>query len=182
MKTKIKNDSSLLRENFAPAKLLSAAANGVATHFKKNGGDLDVIFGESGLNHQDLEDPIKEINLQQYCQMFEIAAENTGNCNIGLHFGQKFLPKQLGMIGYIATSSPTLGTGLGYMEKYFSAHQELSRFSLIHEDDIVWLSYRILDPRIKKKRQDAELSLGMFCNIFKESLGKNYKVFDFRLN
>ena len=30
--------------------------------------------------------------------MFEIAAENTGNCNIGLHFGQKFLPKQLGMI------------------------------------------------------------------------------------
>ena len=66
MKTKIKNDSSLLRENFAPAKLLSAAANGVATHFKKNGGDLDVIFGESGLNHQDLEDPIKEINLQQF--------------------------------------------------------------------------------------------------------------------
>ena len=180
MKTKIKNDSSLLRENFAPAKLLSAAANGVATHFKKNGGDLDVIFGESGLNHQDLEDPIKEINLQQYCQMFEIAAKNTGNCNIGLHFGQKFLPKQLGMIGYIATSSPTLGTGLGYMEKYFSAHQELSRFSLIHEDDIVWLSYRILDPRIKKKRQDAELSLGMFCNIFKESLGKNWSPLEIR--
>ena len=95
MKTKIKNDSSLLRENFAPAKLLSAAANGVATHFKKNGGDLDVIFGESGLNHQDLEDPIKEINLQQYCQMFEIAAENTGNCNIGLHFGQNFYQNNL---------------------------------------------------------------------------------------
>ena len=42
-----------------------------------------------------VEDPIKEINLQQYCQMCEIAAKNTGNCNIGLHFGQKFLPKQL---------------------------------------------------------------------------------------
>ncbi|GIS06738.1 MAG: hypothetical protein CM15mP109_14940 [Candidatus Dadabacteria bacterium] len=64
--------------------------------------------------------------------------------------------------------------------KYFSAHQELSRFSLIHEDDIVWLSYRILDPRIKKKRQDAELSLGMFCNIFKKSLGKNWSPLEIR--
>ena len=121
MEPKFKSDSSLLRENLAPAKLLSAAANGVAAHFKRNGGDLDTIFGESGLKHQDFENPITEINLQQYCQMFEIAAKNTGNCNIGLHFGQKFLPKQLGMIGYVATSSPTLGTGLKNMEKYFES-------------------------------------------------------------
>ena len=93
--------------------------------------------------------------------MFEIAAKNTGNCNIGLHFGQKFLPKQLGMIGYVATSSPTLGTGLKNMEKYFSAHQELSRFSLIHEDDIIWLSYRILDPRIKKKTHSLFMEIQM---------------------
>ena len=38
---------------------------------------------------------------------------------------------------------------------------------------ILWLNYRITDPRIEK-RQDAELSIGMFCNILRHGLGRDW--------
>ncbi len=166
--------SSEMSDVIAPAKVLSAAADGAAALFAQNGGCLDRIFGESGICEGALENPVSEINLAQYCKMFEIAARQTRNDNIGLQFGQHFLPQQLGMLGYAAISSPTLAAGLRNMELFFPAHQEQTRFGLIQDDGILWLSYRIIDPRIDDRRQDAELSLGMFCNVFRAALGPDW--------
>lgn len=164
----------------APAKVLSAAANGAARLFEENGGSIDRIFGHAGISEAELDSPVSEINLAQYCKMFEIAAEQTQNGNIGLQFGRKFQPQQLGMLGYSAISSPTLSAGLRNMEAFFPAHQEQTSFSLIQDDGILWLSYRIVDPRITNRRQDAELSLGMFCNVFRSALGEDWSPLEVR--
>ena len=171
---------SINQNNLVPAKVLSSAANGASEFFSTNGGDVEKIFFESGIKEHDFDNPISEVNLFQYCNMFELAAKETKNYNIGLHFGQNFKPRQLGMIGYAAISSPTLATGLKNMENYFPAHQGKTSFSLFQDDGIMWLQYNILDPRIKYKRQDAELSLGMFCNIFKAAHGKNWAPLEIR--
>lgn len=167
-------------DGLAPAKVLSAAADGAADLFRRNGGDIDTIFGNSGVRVSDLGDPVAEINLTQYCDLFEIAATKTGNDNIGLNFGHDFQPRQLGMLGYAAISSPTLSAALQVMEQLFPAHQEQSSFGILNDDGILWLCYRILDHRIQKKRQDAELSLGMFCNIFKAALGPDWSPLEVR--
>jgi AraC-like DNA-binding protein len=164
----------------APAKVLSAAADGASRLFKEQGGCLDQIFGNAGVCARELDNPVSEINLSQYCKLFETAAENTNNDNIGLQFGRDFQPRQLGMLGYSAISSPTLAAGLRNMETFFPAHQEQTSFRLIQDDGILWLSYRIVDPRIRKRRQDAELSLGMFCNIFRAALGENWSPLEVR--
>ncbi|MGC9368187.1 MAG: AraC-like transcriptional regulator QhpR [Paracoccaceae bacterium] len=173
-------ESPTAQNKVAPAKVLSAAADGAAEFFRSNGGDLDSIFGNAGIRADDLDDPVRELNLSQYCGMFEIAAAQTGNDNIGLRFGQSFQPRQLGMLGYAAISSPTLAAALRNMESLFPAHQEQSSFGLIQDDGILWLSYRILDPRIERRRQDAELSLGMFCNVFKCALGPDWRPLEIR--
>jgi AraC-like DNA-binding protein len=167
-------------ESLAPAKVLSAAADGAAELFRSHGGDLDSIFGDAGIRASDLSDPVAELNLAQYCEMFEIAAAQTGNDNIGLAFGQHFQPRQLGMLGYAAISSPTLAAALRNMEELFPAHQEQSSFGLLNDDGILWLCYRILDPRIENRRQDAELSLGMFCNVFRAALGPDWRPLEVR--
>ncbi len=164
----------------APSKVLASAASGVVQHIENNKGDVDSIFGRAGLRQKDINNPINELNLMQYCNLFEVAAKTTGNDNIGLDFGRNFAPKQLGPIGYAAISSPTLSAALRNMEKYFTAHQEQTSFGLIQDSDILWLSYRIYDPRIKNRRQDAELSLGMFCNIFRNALGENWSPLEVR--
>ena len=166
--------------NMVPSKILSAAADGAVGLFARNGGDVEKIFAAAGVRVNDLAGPVAEVNLAQYCALFELASHSTHNHNIGLHFGNSFQPKQLGMLGYTAISSPTLAAALRNMELYFSAHQNQTSFGLIPDDGIIWLSYKIFDPRIVDRRQDAELSLGMFCNIFKSALGNNWRPLEVR--
>jgi len=164
----------------APPKVLASAATGAAALFARHNGDIDSIFGRAGIREADLDSPINELNLTNYCAMFEEAAALTGHDNIGLEFGQNFRPKQLGAIGYAAISSPTMAAALRNMERYFPAHQSQTSFGLIQDSDILWLSYRIYDPRLPDRRQDAELSLGMFCNIFKAALGSDWAPLEVR--
>ncbi len=166
--------------NLALPKVLACAATGVVELIERNHGDVDTIFGQVGIHRADISSPINEINLSQYCALFDVAARTTGNDNIGLEFGHNFAPKHLGAIGYVAISSPTLFAALRNIKKYFPAHQGQTSFGLIQDSDILWLSYYIHDPRIQNRRQDAELSLGMFRNIFKAGLGADWDPLEIR--
>jgi len=165
---------------YEPARVLVSAADGVLDLISNNRGDADSILGRASIDVDDLSNASNEIRLDQFCQLFHEAAKQTKNDNFGLHFGNSFQPKQLGAIGYVAISSPTLAAALANMEAYFPAHQGQSSFGLIQENDILWLSYRIFDPRINNRRQDAELSLGMFLNVLRNALGKTWTPLEVR--
>lgn len=164
----------------APPKVLAAAASGVVQHIARNGGDPDRIFGRATIRTRDLDSPFNELDLNQYCLLFEEAAQQTGNDNFGLQFGNEFTPRRLGAIGYAAISSPTLSAALRNMERYFAAHQSQTTFSLRQDRDLLWLVYQIYDPRITRRRQDAELSIGMFCNLFRHCLGDTWAPLEVR--
>ena len=166
--------------SFRPAKVLASAATGVIDMIERKGGNAEAVFTSAAISLRDIGSPTNELNLYQYCNLFEQAAKQTGDDNFGLEFGAQFQPKELGLLGYVATSSPTLGAALRNVEAYFPAHQSQSIFSFIPESDIIWLSYQITDTRIEHRRQDAELSLGMFCNIFRTALGKNWAPLEVR--
>ncbi len=163
-----------------PPKVLACAATGVEDFIRANNGDVDAIFGAAGVRTDDLTNPFNELNLTQFCALFEESSQRTGNDNFGLRFGAQFKPKQLGAIGYAAISSPTLAAGLRNMEKYFPAHQGQSSFGLLQDSDVLWLSYRIFDSRITARRQDAELSMGMFLNVFRNALGNDWSPLELR--
>lgn len=163
-----------------PARVLASAADGAIDLFRRSGGDVEAILGRAGVTPETMDNPNSELGLKQYCALFEEAARQTARDSIGLEFGCHFEPRRLGALGYAALASPTLAAALRNMETYFPAHQDQSSFTVISDDDIHWLSYRILDPRIVQKRQDAELSLGMFCNIFRAALGPNWSPIEVR--
>ena len=163
-------------KNFSPTpKVLSAATYGAPEVFAQNGLDPHTAFRRVGLDLDAISGPVTELCLRQYCELFEAASQLSGNEHIGLQFGRNFLPNHLGMLGFAATSSPTLGAALWNMEKYFPAHQEQTSFRLVRNDDILWLSYKILDKRIENRDQDAEISLCMFVNIIKAATGNDWK-------
>ena len=169
-----------MNKNPNPSKVLASAASGVIPLIEANHGDVDSIFGHVGIDSKDLDNPTNELELGQFCRLFTEAASRTGNDSFGLHFGSDFEPRRLGAIGYVAISSPTLAAGLRHMETYFPAHQEQSSFGLIHDEDMLWLSYQINDPRINDRRHDAELSMGMFLNIFRHALGPHWCPLEIR--
>ena len=103
------------------------------------------------------------------------SARQTGNDNFGLWFGNRFQPRDLGMWGYAAISAPTLGAALECLVRLFRYHQESSVMRLRDDGDgLVRLEYRIVAPQIVERRQDAELSLGMFLNVIRECCGARW--------
>lgn len=157
------------------SSVLAPAATGVFGFICAQGGDADRIFGKAGLQPDCVGNPTFNLSLSTYCDMFEQAARQTQNDNFGLWFGHQFRPQDLGMLGYAAVSSPTVGSALENLVKLFHFHQQGSFMQLLPTDDgLLRLEYQIHDGRIMQRRQDAELSLGMFANIFRESYGNDW--------
>jgi AraC-like DNA-binding protein len=156
-------------------QILASAAHGVAEMIATLGGDAGRVFESAHIDAHCLDSPFNELNLAQYCRLFEEAARETRYDNFGLRFGYGFKPKQLGAIGYMAVNSPTLAAALRNFCSYFPAHQQNTTMTLREERDLVYLDYRIEDGRIGLRRQDAELSIGMFSNIFWHALGRSWR-------
>ena len=151
--------------------VLAAAASGITDFIAACGGDAGRVLSQAGVPEDCLGNPVLPLDLGNYCAMMELAARDTGNDNFGLWYGQQFRPQALGLIGEIALSAPTLGAALDNLARLFPFHQQATETRLTHDGDLWRLEYRILDSRIAARRQDAELTMGMFANVFRTCLG-----------
>ncbi|HUZ65382.1 MAG TPA: AraC family transcriptional regulator [Acetobacteraceae bacterium] len=153
--------------------VLAAAACGVSEFIRSCGADPDRVLGEAGFDPRDLEDPRATVPLARYVAMMENAARRSGNGHFGLLFGQQFQPEQLGLIGQLALAAPDIGAGLAAFAAHFVLHQQNTETRLIQDGPLLRLEYRIVDPDIWSRRQDAELTMGMFANLLRRSLGSH---------
>ncbi len=151
--------------------VLAAAATGIVSLIEDYGGDVERIFGNAGIAPETIHNPITNLSLGAFCGLFEEAARQTRHDNFGLWFGHQFKPRDLGMWGYVAVCSPTVGSALENLIDHFQYHQQGSTMRLSEADSLMRLEYQIFDGRILERRQDAELSLGMFFNVFRECYG-----------
>lgn len=156
------------------AMVLAAAAHGVEEFITRHGGDIDRIAGRAGLSPRQFALPTEKLDLSAYCRLFSEAARDTQDGNIGLRFGQQFRPDMLGLIGYVALLSPTLGDAVANLASHFGYHQAHTRTGLIRRDGLLHLEYVIEDPRITQRRHDAELTMGMFCNVLRHAMGPDW--------
>ncbi|MEI5677183.1 AraC family transcriptional regulator [Mesorhizobium sp. CCNWLW179-1] len=151
----------------APAKILSCAANGIAQFISRHGTSAHEILWSVGMDEADTRKEREILDLGAYCELLETASRKTQNDNFGLHYGRDFTPDRLGLIGEIAVSSPTLADALGNLVKYFPYHQQNTLVAFHRREELWHLEYRILDGFILQRRQDAELTIGMYLNIIR---------------
>lgn len=155
--------------------VLASAATGIVGFIQKFGGDVDGIFGNAHILPDMAGSPTLKLKLSAFVDLFEESARQTQNGNFGLWFGNQFKPRDLGMWGYAAVSAPTLGSALENLVGLFRYHQESSVMRLRRGDEgLMRLEYQITAPAIVERRQDAELSLGMFLNFFRECCGARW--------
>jgi AraC-like DNA-binding protein len=167
-------EAASLAARHAPG-VLASAATGIVGFIEKFGGDVDRIFGDCRVLPDMAGSPTLRLRLSAFVQLFEESACQTKNGNFGLWFGNQFKPRDLGMWGYAAISAPTLGSSLENLVGLFRYHQESSAMHLKRgRDGLMRLEYQITAPAIVERRQDAELSLGMFLNFFREACGSSW--------
>ncbi|KJM61655.1 AraC family transcriptional regulator [Pluralibacter gergoviae] len=154
--------------------VLSAAASGLCDFIKARGGDADRILGISGIDPELLSCPTLSLDLVSYCKVMEVAARQADVDNFGLYYGNQFRPQSLGLIGYIGLCSPTLETALRNVVNAFPFHQHDTFIRLTERGECLQLDYQVRHGAILARRQDAELTLGMFMNIVRHVLGKSW--------
>jgi AraC-like DNA-binding protein len=159
----------------ASPAILASAATGIVGHIERLHGDIDSIFGNAGIAPEMAGLPTLQLRLSAFITLFEEAARRTQQDNFGLWFGNQFMPRDLGLWGYAAISSPTVGSALENLVNLFCYQQGSSFLRCVkRKDGLLRLEYQIVAPDIVGRRQDAELSLGMFLNVIRESLGPKW--------
>src|SRR5687767_3524969 len=167
-------DPASILAGHAPG-VLASAATGIVGFIEGNGGDVERIFGRVGILPDMAGSPTLKLKLSAFCQLFEESARLTGNENFGLWFGNQFQPRDLGLWGYAAISAPTLGSALETLTGLFCYQQGSSFLRCVRrKDGLLRLEYQIIAPEIVARRQDAELSLGMFLNVIRECCGPKW--------
>ncbi|CAH0281620.1 MULTISPECIES: AraC-like transcriptional regulator QhpR [Erwinia] len=160
--------------NVANRGVLAAAASGLSDFISHSGGDVDRIFGVSGIDPELLAQPTLSLGLINYCRVMEEAARSSGCDNFGLHYGRQFKPQSLGLIGYIGLCSATLEQALQNVAHAFPWHQHDTLTRLVDKGDCWRLDYQVRHGAILCRRQDAELTLGMFMNLIRHVAGKHW--------
>jgi AraC-like DNA-binding protein len=155
--------------------ILASAATGIVSHIERLHGDIDSIFGNAGIAPEMAGLPTLQLRLAAFITLFEEAARRTQQDNFGLWFGNQFMPRDLGLWGYAAVSAPTLGSALETLVTLFPFQQGSSFLRCVRrKDGLLRLEYQIIAPDIVARRQDAELSLGMFLNVIREAMGPKW--------
>lgn len=139
----------------------ASAASGFVDALALAGVDAPALLAEVGLDVAALADPFGEIPLRCFVAMFEAAAAHTEDPHFGLHLGLAFAMTDLGVLGYVLANSPTIEDAFRNLGRYFCVHQEGTSMGVERDGATATLSYRVEDPTISPRRQDAEFSIGM---------------------
>lgn len=154
--------------------VLSAAASGLGSFITRHGGDIDHVFGVSGIDPALLASPTLSLGLANYCQVMEEAASHAHFDNFGLHYGKQFKPQALGLIGYIGLCSATLEQALANVVAAFPFHQHDTLTRWVDTGECWRFDYQVRHGAILCRRQDAELTLGMILNLIRHALGPHW--------
>lgn len=155
-------------------RVSAVAATGVMSLIGQCGGDTDRIFGAARVDMDAAINPAASLDLRSYCTLFEQAARQTGVGSFGLRFGVQYQLESMGPLGLLIVNSATLGEALHNLCVYFPAIQEHSSLKLRDNGSLLALEYGIRDGRIAQRRQDAELTIGIFAKIFTRCLGPSW--------
>ncbi len=156
------------------SKVLAAAATGIETYINASGGDPEIVLNRVGLRPDDLAEPTRSVSLESYCTMLETAAAETRNPQFGLAYGAQFTPEMFGLIGFIALASTTAAAAFQNLAELFSHHQSGTETRFGRSGNLARLEYRIIDPLISNRPQDAEFTIAAFINIVQRCLGSGW--------
>jgi len=147
----------------------AGAITGVLGALRAFGFDAEGLFGEVGLDAGAIDaDAELTVPLRNFVAMLELAAQRISAPRFGLRVGLAHTPAELGVLGYVLVHSPDLGAAVSNLQRYVGAHQQGADLTIEREDGLVRIGYRISDPSIQPRVQDAELTVAVGVALFRD--------------
>ena len=147
------------------------AATGLLDTIKAAGGNPDQILSALGLERAAFSRPEGSIACSAFARLLEEASRATGDSYFGLHFGERFNPKNNGPLVYVVLNSPTIAVGFETAARYLHVHNQAATASFSIEGDRAYLRYLLADPEIESPRQHNEYGMVVVLNTLRLMVG-----------
>jgi AraC-like DNA-binding protein len=159
--------------------VLSAA--GLLDTIADAGANPDEILETVGVKRSILENPDAFIPTAAFTRTLEEAARATRDDCFGLHFGERFDPKDAGALAYVVFHSSTVALALRNVERYMKIHNSAARISFVVSSDRAELSYIVTDAPLSSKRQHNEYGTAVVLKIFRLIAGDDWHPIEIHL-
>jgi AraC-like DNA-binding protein len=136
-----------------------------------NGGDAEGLCRRSGVACDQAE---ARLPLTGFVRFFQEASAELRMPGFGWTTGGAFDIGTLGPAGSAIVRAPRLGAGLRLFAEAFSDVQGASSLDLAVADGWAELRYRILDPAIWPRDQDAQLTLSVLAQYIRRAAGPGW--------
>ncbi|MBL4631925.1 MAG: AraC family transcriptional regulator ligand-binding domain-containing protein [Paraglaciecola sp.] len=108
-----------------------------------------------------------QMPLSQFVSSLEKAAQDAGKPHLAWLVGSSCNYLSRGILGKVAMNAKTLGMGLHWLCRFYPLIQDATLMKLDINDDTARLVYKVLDPNIWPREQDALYTLSIFANFLK---------------
>jgi AraC-like DNA-binding protein len=151
-----------------------SAATGLLEAIEAAGVDPDSVLRPLGLSRSILSKPDGFIACSDFTRILDEAVRATGDDCFGLHFGERYNPKDVGPVTYVMLNSPTMAAGLQNMGRYLRVHNEGVKVSFDVEGRFAYARHLLVDPEIEAPRQHNEYSMAMGLNLIRLMGGSHW--------
>ncbi len=151
-----------------------AAATGLLPAIEAAGGNPDDILGPLGLSRTTLSSTHGFMPSADFARVLEEAARVTGDDCFGLHFGERYHPKNIGPLIYVVLNSPTIAVGLANIARYLRVHNEAADVSFVLGAKWAYLRHRLADLPGESLRQHNEFSLAVGLGTIRLMVGSEW--------
>jgi AraC-like DNA-binding protein len=157
------------------ATIISGALNGLQSMLIDRGLEPLALGRQNGVPGDAWEDASCEIPLQAFVKTYEQGAAMLGQPGIGWQSGPMLDLADLGELGDALLTASTVGSALRTFERFIKFIQSETDLTLTVEDGVATLTYRILNPDIWPRRQDAEFTLSVLVELIRRGAGPNWQ-------
>ncbi len=133
------------------------------------------MVGEAGLDLKLLADPDNLISYAARGRLFAWCVARTGCKHFGLLLGQQGQLSSLGLVGFLAQSSPDVGTALRSLVRYFHLHARGGAPTLAVHGNSAMFGYDIYQPNVEAIDQTGDGAIAMAFNIMRSLCGSGWK-------
>jgi AraC-like DNA-binding protein len=158
----------------------SAAAAGLTDAIEAAGRDPDEILRAVGLDRAAVADRHGFIPSAAFTLALEEAARVTGDECFGLHFGERYHPKDIGALAYVVLNSPTIAVAFENVARYLRIYNEAAAVSFVQSEKNAFLQHRLRDVPLQRRRQHEECALTVALGTIRMMAGSEWRPIEVR--
>jgi AraC-like DNA-binding protein len=168
----------LLRQAVAPGHVRIGPITAAPSVLADLGVAPAPLLAEFDLDLAAFNDPERRVPYRTVAQLFGRCVEATSCHHFGLLVGSRAGLSSLGVVGYFASSAPTVGTALEIIRRVNSVADGGGVVTFDCREHIVSLGYDVVEPGIRHTEQLAAAAIAIGFNILRALCGPQWQPHD----